>query len=80
MTRPINLSGVYVEPSATNAVKQLAQLNNQWLTANAEREAAWSLFCGSSYDPRMVDRYNATTDLCTMFAQRIIRHKRTFGI
>ena len=80
MPTQMNLSGAYIEPNATDAVKQLAQLNEQWQAAHTEKQVVWSRLCGSSYDPSMVDRYNATTDLCSMFAQRIIQHKKRFRI
>ena len=39
MKNEMELSGLYVEPGVTEAIKKLAELENDWTAANAEKEA-----------------------------------------
>ncbi len=77
MKNEMELSGLYVEPGVTEAVKELAELESDWTAANAEKDAAWQRLRGQPYNPRMVDRFNAKSDLCSMLTHQIIRHKRS---
>ena len=46
MKNESELSGLYVEPSVTEAVKRLAELENGWIAANVEKDAAWEQLRG----------------------------------
>ena len=80
MKNESELAGLYVEPSITEAVKRLAELESGWIAANVEKDAAWEQLRGQPYAPSMVDRFNAKSDLCSMLAHKIIQHKRNHQI
>ena len=80
MKNEMELSGLYVEPGVTKAAKKLVELENDWTAANAEKEVTWQRLRGQAYNPRMVDRFNAKSDLCSMLAHKIIQHKRHYQI
>ena len=80
MKNEMELSGLYVEPGVTEAVKRLAELESGWIAANVEKDAAWERLRGQAYDPSTVDRFNAKSDLCSMLAHKIIQHKRHYQI
>ena len=80
MKNEMELSGLYVEPGITEAVNRLAELESDWSAANIDKDAAWQRLRGQPYDPSMVDRFHATSDLCSMLAHKIIQHKRSFQI
>ena len=75
MKNEMELSGLYVDPRVTEAVKELAALESDLIAANAEKEAAWQRLRGQPYDPRMVDLLKAKSHLCSTLEHKIIQHK-----
>ncbi len=80
MKNEMELSALYVEPGVTEAVKKLVELESNWTAANVVKEATWQRLRGQAYNSRMVDRFNAKSDLCSMLAHKIIQHKRHYQI
>jgi hypothetical protein len=74
------LVGLFVSSETTDAIKTLAELDGELLVAAEAKEIAWQRLRGNTYDPRMVDRFTAKADLCSMLTHRIIRHKSEHGI
>jgi len=80
MARSMDLLGLYIDSGITESVRELAQLEQDWQVANADRKVAWERLRGTAYDNRLAEDFNAKMDNFLRLTKKITDHKRMHNI
>ena len=76
----MDLLRLYIDSGITDSVSELAQLEQEWQTANADRKVAWERLRGTVYDSRLVKDFDAKMDKFLRLTKTITDHKRMHNI
>ena len=80
MARSMDLLGLYINSGITASIRELAQLDQEWQAADADRKVAWERLRGTSYDGRSAEDFEAKMDNFMRLTKKITDHKRMHNI